>query len=99
MIHDLDAWYDMKRRGIQQPGQGFQPIHMPRNTGAGVILSALAGVIGFAMIWYIWWLAAFAFAGLLAVAIGQTFNYHRYYFIPADDVAAIENARPLVAEA
>ncbi|MBS0502915.1 MAG: cytochrome o ubiquinol oxidase subunit I [Proteobacteria bacterium] len=99
IVHDLDAWYDMKQRGIRQPDRGFQPIHMPRNTGAGVILSALAGVLGFAMIWYIWWLAALAFAGLLAVAIGHTFNYNRDYFIPADEVAATESGRRLAAEA
>ena len=51
----------MKERGYQRPTGGFRPIHMPRNTGAGVILSAIAMVLGFAMIWYIWWLAALSF--------------------------------------
>jgi cytochrome o ubiquinol oxidase subunit 1 len=90
VIHDLDAWYDMKGRGAQRPAGGFRPIHMPRNTGAGVILSALALVLGFAMVWYIWWLAALSFAGLLAVAIGHTFNYNRDYFVAPDEVARIE---------
>src|SRR5205085_8409566 len=38
IVHDLDAWYDMKSRGYQRPRGGFRPIHMPRNTGIGVIL-------------------------------------------------------------
>lgn len=92
-IHDLDAWYDMKDRGAERPVKGFRPIHMPRNTGAGVILSALAMVLGFAMIWYIWWLAALAAVGLFVVGIGHTFNYNRDYFIPADEVAREEDAR------
>jgi len=100
VIHDLDAWYDMKSRGYQRPEEGFRPIHMPRNTASGVILSGLAFVFGFAMIWYIWWLAALAFAGLVVVSIGHTFNFHRDYFIPAEDVARIEHARqPLPAGA
>jgi len=93
VVHDLDAWYDMKDREAQRPVEGFTPIHMPRNTGAGVILSLLAAVIGFAMVWYIWWLAAAAFVGMVAVSIGHTFNYDRDYYIPADDVVRIEDER------
>jgi cytochrome o ubiquinol oxidase subunit I len=92
-VHDLDAWYDMKERHAERPTTGFRAIHMPRNTGAGVILSALAAVLGFAMIWYIWWLAAVAAIGLLVVAVGHTFNYNRDYFIPAKEVARQEDAR------
>lgn len=98
MVHDLDAWYDMKARGYERPAQGFRPIHMPRNTGAGVILSGLALVLGFAMVWYMWWLAVLSFAGLLAVAIGHTFNMKRDYYIPAEEVARTESKRlPLAA--
>jgi cytochrome o ubiquinol oxidase subunit 1 len=92
-IHDLDAWYDMKDRGAEHPTKGFLPIHMPRNTGAGVILSALALILGFAMVWYIWWLAALSAIGLLGYAIAHTFNYNRDYYIPAGEVAAQEDAR------
>jgi len=92
-VHDLDAWYDMKARGAQRPEAGFKPIHMPRNTGAGVILSALAAVLGFAMIWYIWWLAAISAVALLVYSIAHTFNYNRDYYIPVDEVASQEDAR------
>ncbi len=92
-VHDLDAWYDMKALGHAPPTQGFRPIHMPRNTGAGVIISALALVLGFAMIWYIWWLAALSFVALLVYSIAHTFNYDRDYYVPAEEVARIEGAR------
>jgi cytochrome o ubiquinol oxidase subunit 1 len=93
VVHELDAWHDMKTRGHSRPLEGFRPIHMPRNTGAGVILSGLALVLGFAMVWYIWWLAALCFVGLLVVAIGHTFNYNRDYFIPSDEVTRTEDER------
>ena len=92
-VHDLDAWYDMKALGHAPPSEGFRPIHMPRNTGAGVIISALALVLGFAMIWYIWWLAALSFVALLVYSIAHTFNYDRDYYVPAEEVARIEGAR------
>jgi cytochrome o ubiquinol oxidase subunit 1 len=93
VVHDLDAWYDMKSRGYRRPSEGFRPVHMPRNTGAGVILAGLALAMGFGMVWYMWWLAALSFAGLLIVAVAHTFNYNRDYYIPAEDVALSEGKR------
>jgi cytochrome o ubiquinol oxidase subunit 1 len=99
VVHELDAWYDMRSRGNRRPTEGFRPIHMPRNTGAGVIISALALVLGFAMVWYMWWLAVLSFVGLFVVSIGHTFNYDRDYFIPAEDVARGERGEPIAAGA
>ena len=92
----------MKRRGYQRPVGGYRPIHMPRNTATGVILAGLATVLGFAMVWYMWWLAALAFVGLAAVAIGHTFNYNRDFHIPVEEVERFETERTrqlVVAEA
>ncbi len=51
------------------------------------------------MIWYIWWLAAFSFVAILAVAIGHTFNYDRDFYIPADEVTRTEERRTRVLAA
>ncbi|WP_413788613.1 cytochrome o ubiquinol oxidase subunit I [Rhodopila sp.] len=93
VIHDIDAWWDMKERGYVRPRQGFRAIHMPRNTGTGVILGALAVAFAFGMIWWIWWLAALGFAAMLAVAITHTFDYHRDFHIGADMVTRTEDDR------
>ncbi|KAB2901346.1 MAG: cytochrome o ubiquinol oxidase subunit I [Burkholderiaceae bacterium] len=92
-IHEIDAWWDMKKHGYQRPLSGFQPIHMPANTGAGVVLSGLSLVFGFAMIWHMWPLAALSFAAVVLGAIVHTFNYQRDFYIPAAEVTASENAR------
>ncbi|SFG45622.1 cytochrome o ubiquinol oxidase subunit I [Methylobacterium gossipiicola] len=99
VVHDHDAWWDMKKRGYVRPVSGFQKIHMPRSTAAGLILGVLSIVFSFAMIWYIWWLAALSFLALTVVTIGHTFNYARDFYIPADEVVRTENARTaLLAE-
>ena len=92
-IHDNDAWADMKARQYQRPDKGFMPIHMPKNTWAGFVISALAGGFGFCMIWQMWLLGGVAFALLVLTAIIHTFNYKRDYYIPADDVVRIESDR------
>jgi cytochrome o ubiquinol oxidase subunit 1 len=93
VVHSLDAWWDMKARGYARPLHGFIPIHMPRNTGAGVILAALATAAGFGLIWYMWWLAAAGLVALIAVAIAHSFNEDRAFHIPAHAVVEAEGAR------
>jgi cytochrome o ubiquinol oxidase subunit 1 len=93
VIHDLDAWYDMKSKKYERPVAGFRPIHMPSNTGTGVILAGLSTVFALAMIWYVWWLAAVALAAIFAVSIGHTFIYKRDFHIPAEEVVRVEDAR------
>ncbi|MCJ2138125.1 cytochrome o ubiquinol oxidase subunit I [Methylobacterium sp. J-026] len=93
VVHDSDAWWDMKNRGFARPMQGYKPIHMPKNTATGAILAGLNFAFGIAMIWYVWWLAALSFLAIFVVAIAHTFNYKRDYYIPADTVSRTEGQR------
>ena len=93
VVHDNDAWTDMKRRGYRRPLEGFRPIHMPSNTGTGVIIALLSIVLGFALIWHIWWLAGVGFLAILAVTIAHTFDYHRDFHIPEEEVRRTEDER------
>ena len=93
IIHEADAWWDMKERNQRRRTEGYLPIHMPKNTSAGIYLAAFAFVIGFAMIWHMFLIAGIAFLGLLVTAIGHTFNYKRDFHIGADEVARTETAR------
>ncbi len=93
VVHEIDAWAHMKRHGAERPLDGFIPIHMPKNTGTGVILSAISVVLGFALVWHIWWLAIVTLLAIIGVSIAHTFNYNRDYYIPASDVTEVEAAR------
>ncbi|GAA0901996.1 cytochrome o ubiquinol oxidase subunit I [Rothia nasimurium] len=93
VVHDSDAWWQMKEHHAERRTEGYLPIHMPKNTGAGIILAGFAFVLGFAMIWHMFLVAGLAFVGLLVTAIGHTFNYKRDYYIPAEEVARTETAR------
>ncbi len=93
VTYDLDAWHDMKRLGAVRPTTGFRPIHMPRNTGTGVVLAGLSFGFAFGMVWYMWWLAAASLAAIIGTAIWHTFNYNRDYHVPAEEVAETEAAR------
>jgi cytochrome o ubiquinol oxidase subunit 1 len=93
VVHDNDAWYDMKNNKFERPTDGFIPIHMPKNTGAGFIIAGLAAAVGFAMIWQMWLPAVLGFVAMMAAIIVHTFNYKRDFHIGADEVVRTENAR------
>jgi cytochrome o ubiquinol oxidase subunit 1 len=93
VVHDMDAWYDMKSHKYVRPVDGFTAIHMPSNTWAGIVLAGLSTVFGLAMVWYIWWLAALSFVAVIGVAIFHTFNYNRDFHIPVEEVIETERQR------
>ncbi|MEN3792500.1 cytochrome o ubiquinol oxidase subunit I [Fulvimarina sp. MAC3] len=92
IVGDIDALADMKKRNFSRPTEGFKPIHMPKSTEAGIVIAGLATLCGFALIWYIWWLALLSFVATIGYSIYHTFNYDRDYFIPAEEVAKQETA-------
>ncbi|MGV7207688.1 cytochrome o ubiquinol oxidase subunit I [Oxalobacteraceae bacterium A2-2] len=97
-VHDNDTFADMKKNGYQRPLKDFVSIHMPKNTGAGFIIAALSFVVGFALIWHMWAIAVISFVALAAATIAHTFNYKRDYYIPAEEVVRVENARTRLLE-
>ena len=93
VVHEIDQWWFMKNNGYRRPLSGFIPIHMPKNTGTGAIIGGLSVVFGFAMVWHIWWLAIASFVAIAVVTIAHTFNYNRDFYIPAEEVSAVEARR------
>ncbi|MDG0852594.1 cytochrome o ubiquinol oxidase subunit I [Roseateles puraquae] len=93
IAHEMDAWYDMKQRGVERPTNGFVAIHMPKNTGAGIIIAMLATAMGFALVWHMYILAAVGLVATVVASIVHTFNYSRDYHIQADVVTRTEDER------
>ena len=91
VVRDIDAFSDAKEHGFayRRPAS-YHDIEMPRNTPAGFVLGILAFVFGFAMVWYIWWLAGAAALGLLTTVILRTANNDIEMRIPAAVVEETE---------
>ena len=93
VVHDLDAWQDMKTGGYERPTSGFLPIHMPRNTSTGFVLAAISVAVGFALVWRIWWLPPIGLVAIVGVCIARSFFLDRAYDVPAAEVAKVEGER------
>ncbi|WED82638.1 cytochrome o ubiquinol oxidase subunit I [Aeromonas media] len=90
-VKGLDAFWEAKEDGsaYRQPAK-YAPIHMPKNSGAGVIIAAFSVVFGFAMIWHIWWMAIAGFVGMIATWIIHSFNDDVDYYVQVDEIERIE---------
>ncbi|KUZ87454.1 cytochrome ubiquinol oxidase subunit I [Burkholderia ubonensis] len=93
-VRMLDAFADMKARG---EGQGksaaYRDIHMPSNTSAGLFVGVFSLLLGFALVWHIWWLAIAGLAGIVATLVIYSSRNNDGYYIPASTVRRIEEPR------
>ena len=96
-VHGQEAYWGVKQRAIDTQGVEEEPtyeaIEMPRNSPTGFITAFFTTLIGFALIWHIWWLAALGFVGAYATFVLFAWRDQEDYEIPADDVARIDRAR------
>lgn len=93
-IKDIDPFWDEKKSGTayKRPAK-YEPIHMPKNTGAGVIIAAFSTIFGFAMIWHIWWMAIVGLIGMAVTYIAHTFNDDTDYYVTVEEIEKIESQR------
>ncbi|ODA67398.1 Cytochrome bo(3) ubiquinol oxidase subunit 1 [Methyloligella halotolerans] len=93
-VEAIDAFWDMKARGVAyvQPKE-YEPITMPKNTLIPLLVGGTAFVFGFAMVWWIWWLAVATLAFIGGLVIFRSFDDDPDFTMPASTVQAIEDRR------
>ena len=93
-MHDIDAFWDMKEKDIAyRQHDRYHDIHLPKNTAKGLVNGALVFVFGFAMVWYIWWLAILSALGIIITLIVRASDDDTDYIITASQVEQIEKQR------
>ena len=94
VITSLEQHWDNKEAGraYVQPRK-YEDIHMPRNTGAGVIIAAFSLLLCFSLVWHMWLFAAVGLIGMIATFIARTYDQDVDYYVPAAEVARIESER------
>ncbi len=97
-VHEIDPYWEMKQlKQQQEPPKKYEDIHMPKNSAIGLYMGGLSLLLGFALIWYIWWLAAASFIGGLICLLIRLSDDNTDYYVPAAEVERIEkelNKRP-----
>ncbi|QJR81650.1 cytochrome o ubiquinol oxidase subunit I [Alteromonas pelagimontana] len=92
-VSDIDTWTDIKEKGeAYQQFESYEPIHMPKNTPAGVFMSLGITAFCFAMIWHIWWLAVVGLVGAIAMFITRCYTSDVDYYVQPEEIKEIEDA-------
>ncbi|MGD9507758.1 MAG: cytochrome o ubiquinol oxidase subunit I [Geminicoccaceae bacterium] len=91
-IHGSDAYWDAKQRTQPDQEPSYAAIEMPRNSPTGFVCAFFATVIGFAMIWQIWWMVGLGALGAFATFVVFAWRDRSEEEIPAEEVARIDRA-------
>jgi cytochrome o ubiquinol oxidase subunit 1 len=95
-IKGEEAYWGMKQRALQQARLSEEPayadIEMPRNSPTGFVCAFFATIMGFALIWHIWWMVGVAALGAYATFVVFAWRDVDEYIVPAETVARIDRA-------
>ncbi|TNC11427.1 cytochrome o ubiquinol oxidase subunit I [Methylobacterium terricola] len=93
-VHGEEPYWTVKERAREQHAIPDRPryaaIAVPRNSPTGVVCAFFATLIGFSMIWHIWWLAIAGCVGAYLTFVVFAWRDRTEDEIPADEVARID---------
>ncbi|GAA0540929.1 cytochrome o ubiquinol oxidase subunit 1 [Rhizomicrobium palustre] len=96
-VHGEEPYWERKQRAIvvkrlvhEEPE--YEPIEMPINSATGFVTAFFTTVIGFAMIWHIWWMAIVGLIGAYATFVVFAWRDVHHIEIPVEEVARIDRA-------
>jgi cytochrome o ubiquinol oxidase subunit 1 len=102
-VSAIDAYWSMKQHAREIPVQSiptraYRPIEVPKNSPIGFVTAFFAVIIGFALIWHIWWLVVLGLFGVFATLLAFAFRDGDEIEISAEQIARLErHARTGVA--
>jgi cytochrome o ubiquinol oxidase subunit 1 len=96
-VENAEAYWGIKQKAIEQKRltdlPDYAPIELPRNSPTGFVVSFFAVVMGFALIWQIWWMAIAGLAGAFLVFVVFAWRDHSEYEMPAAEIARLDQQR------
>jgi cytochrome o ubiquinol oxidase subunit 1 len=88
-----DAYWSTKgpgREHAEDKSLHYEEIPMPKNSPTGFICAFFATVMGFALIWHIWWLVVAGGVGAFATFVVFAWRDEDEYIVTADDAERID---------
>ena len=93
-VTSRDAFWAMKEKAVTTGSvrQKFSPITIPNNSSLGVGIGVLAFLVGFGLIWHIFWLAGVAAVGIVILILIRTSGEEDETELSAVEVERIDAA-------
>jgi cytochrome o ubiquinol oxidase subunit 1 len=95
-VNGEEPYWGIKQRAREQMRLRDEPeyeeIEMPRNSATGFICAFFATIMGFGLIWHIWWAVGVAFVGAFATFVVFAWRDRTEETIPVAEVARLDRA-------
>jgi cytochrome o ubiquinol oxidase subunit I len=92
-VETIDAFWEMKRKGLRPVTAGYETIHVPHNSATGFVTAFFAVVTGFALIWHIWWIVILGLLAAATTILMFGWEDDREREISPGEIARLERAR------
>ena len=96
-VDNEEAYWGMKtrardqRRLSEQPE--YEPFHLPRSSPTGFVTAFFTTVLGFALVWHIWWAVILGFLGAWATFVVFAWRDETEYEVSADEARRLDEER------
>lgn len=91
-VNERDPFWEEKLEN-KLPKKRYEDFHLPKNSGMGLMIAGFSLILGFALVWHIWWLAALGLVGVIAGVVVRTSDDDSEHLITSDEVENLEAQR------
>ena len=89
-VNQIDPLWAIKRGEAPLVEKKYEAIHLPQNNPLPLYIGILSTLFGFAMVWYIWWLAIGSLIGIVVCLIIRLSKEDKHVVISAEEVKQME---------
>lgn len=92
-VSTRDAFWELKqarKAGHMQKAPVYTDVTLPKNSGLGVAIAGFAFLVGFGLIWHMWWLAALGLVGAIVCVIVRANDDDTEYVISAAEMKRLD---------
>ena len=91
-VHDRDPFWVAKQNKLSKVAEPvYEDIILPKNSSISVFIGAFSLMVGFAMVWHIWWLGGIGLLGVVISIMVRMSDDSTEYKLFASEVEKIEN--------
>jgi cytochrome o ubiquinol oxidase subunit 1 len=93
-VSSRDPFWEQKQaleRGEKPEKLVYKDIVLPKSSGMGIIIAGFAFLVGFGLIWHMWWLAVVGLVGVVICVIIRTSNDDTDYTITAAQIKRLDH--------
>lgn len=86
-----DQFWEDKLKGTKSKNRTYSAIQIPKHSSVGFFIGLNSLIVGFAVVWHIWWLAIIGIFGIIGYALVRLTSDQTEFTLSSAEVAKFEN--------